>query len=192
MRRRIPLLPIVAGLAAVTLIAAICTLIALENGGEARIGPLVLMKIAAGYDRKAAALIDGRSPSKAEASLSEALSRKAIAEYPEDVSAWLRLASLDVIEHGVLGAAGVADLRRSYDFVAADPQHGLWRVRFALENTYALPADLKEQVHAEVKALWRQPDRRDALLHMLGEMVNPAARMTLATWLIQLELGVAQ
>jgi hypothetical protein len=120
------------------------------------------------------------------------LSRAAIAEFPYDTSAWLRLAYVDSLDHGGLSPAGIALLKRSYDLVAIDPEVGLWRIRFALENSQALSPDLRASVRNETSGLWKNWDDRAALHEMARSIINPAGRLSLALWLQGLESQVAK
>jgi hypothetical protein len=171
-----------AALAGVTAIASVSALVALNAGGEA---PPI--RIATGYDRKAEPLLRGpsltRSADRAEAAR---LSRQALSQFPYDTSAWLRLAYIDALDHGGLTPAGAALLKRSYDLVAIDPDVGLWRVRFALENSQALPPDVRASARAEAFALWKNPANRGPLREMARSMINPAGRLSLALWLQRL------
>jgi hypothetical protein len=181
------------GLAGLTLGASIVAMIALNAAGEAALGPFSLMRIAAGYDRRAEALLVGDGGLKAEARAKAAwLSRRALAEYPYDTSDWLRLAYVDALGHGSLSPAGVQALKRSYDLVAIDSFVGLWRVRFALENSQALPADVRASVRNEVIALWKNGENLQPLREMARTIRNPAGRLSLALWLNRLDAAVAK
>lgn len=179
-------------LAAVTLLASAVGLWALQDGGEARVGPVVLMRMAPGYDQKAHELIFNRpNPPRADLALTAELSRKAVAQSPEDLGAWLRLVYADSRLNGALTAQDAAELGRSYDLIAIDPESGLFRIWLTLENAQAAPPALLNQVHAEVDALWLQPDRASQLKGMPSQISNPAGRLTLMLWLIPLEEAVA-
>lgn len=174
-------------------ISSILGLVALNSGGEAQLGGISLLRIAAGYDRAAEPLLRGRAllsqRSRREAS---ALSRAAIRQFPYDTSAWLRLAYVDYLDNGRLTPAGLNDLTRSYDLVAIDPFVGLWRVRFALENSQALSPALRSSVRAETFALWRNEENQQALRELASSISNPAGRLSAALWLNQLERTVAK
>jgi len=164
----------------------------LNDGGEAGVGS-ASMNIAAGYDRRAERLL--RNPAQIDASAraqAERLSRAAIAQYPYDTSAWLRLAYVDSLEHGSLSPAGAGDLKRSYDLVAIDPFVGLWRVRFALENSQALSPEVRASVRNEAFALWRNSQNQPNLRGMLDTLHNPAGRLSLGLWLNRLEAEAAK
>jgi len=176
-------------LAALTLALSVLGLTALNAGGEAGVGS-ASMKIAAGYDRRAERLL--RDPAQIDASArvrAERLSRAAIAQYPYDTSAWLRLAYVDSLEHGGLSPSGAAALKRSYDLVAIDPFVGLWRVRFGLENSQALTPELRASVRNEAFALWRNNQDQLSLRGMLDTLHNPVGRLSLGLWLNRLEAG---
>jgi hypothetical protein len=170
-------------LAGATALASAWALVALNAGGEAP--PL---RIAAGYDRKAEPLLRGaalmRPANRAQAA---ELSRKAIAQFPYDTSAWLRLAYVDSLDHGGLTPAGAGFLKRSYDLVAIDPFVGLWRIRFALENSQALSPELRASVRSETSGLWRNGENRESLHDMARSIANPAGRLSLALWLNRLD-----
>lgn len=192
-RSRTPRLWALGGLAGLTLGVSTVALIALNSAGEAAVGPLTLMKMAAGYDRRAEALLAGDGGLKIDARAKAAsLSRRALSEYPYDTSDWLRLAYVDALGHGSLTPAGAQALKRSYDLVAVDSFVGLWRVRFALENSPALSADLRASVRSEVFALWRNGENRQPLREMAKAIRNPAGRLSLALWLNRLDASVAK
>jgi len=180
-------------LAAATAILSLLGVIALRSGGEARLGPVPLMKIAAGYDRSALPILAGPAiPSFAERRRAVALSHGAITQFPYDVSDWLRLAYVDDLDHGGLTPQGVADLRRSYDLIAVDSELGFWRVRFALENSQVLPGDVRASVRREVAAMWVNPNHRAQLRQAIPSIHNPAGRLSLALWLNRLDASVAR
>jgi hypothetical protein len=194
MKRMAPARPAaLAALAALTFLTSLTCLVALKSGGEARLGPMVLLRLAAGYDRRAEALLAGpallRPKSRQQAAT---LSQAAIEQYPYDTSAWLRLAYVDALAHGGLTAAGLANIKQSYDLVAVDSYVGLWRVRFALENSQTLTPDVRQSVRNEVSALWRNGENRGPLHEMAGAIGNPAGRLSLALWLNRLEAPVAK
>lgn len=191
MRRRSFPLQILAGvLAAATALLAASALAALNGGGAFTLGGVRVMEIAAGYDAAADAIL--ASPRRKAGDLARAatLSRKAIALNPYDSSAWLRLASIDVLEHGRLTEAGVASIRRSYDLVAFDPYVASWRIRFALEHWQDVPADLRAEVRAEAMALGGEWRHRNKMLPMLRDIRNPAARLTANLWAARIERTV--
>jgi hypothetical protein len=185
--------PAVAVLAGATLVSSISGLVALQSGGEARLGAAPLMKIAAGYDRRAMPLLAGPAiPSPRDRREALRLSRGAIAQFPYDNGAWLRLAYVDYLDHGGLTPAGLADLKRSYDLIAVDSELGFWRVRFAMENSQALTAELRTSVHREVAAMWLNPNHRAELKQAMPTIQNPAGRLSLALWLNRLDAAVAK
>lgn len=184
---------VIGALALATLVASAIALVALNNGGQASLGPLPVLRLGAGYDRRAEPLLMGASLLKRSARTQAAqLSRAAIREYPYDTSAWLRLAYVDSIEHGVLSKTGAAHLQRSYDLVAIDSFVGLWRVRFALENSQSLSPDLRGSVRNEASALWKNGENQPALREMASTIRNPAGRLSMALWLNRLEAPVAK
>jgi hypothetical protein len=181
------------GLGCLTLLTSLAAVIALNSAGEASLGPLTLMRIAAGYDRRAEFLLAGDRGLKADARAKSArLSRRALAEYPYDTSDWLRLAYVDALGNGSLSPAGLQVLKRSYDLVAIDSFVGLWRVRFALENSQSLSPDLRGSVRNEASALWKNGENRSTLREMASTIRNPAGRLSIALWLNRLDTPVAK
>jgi len=182
-----------AGLAWVTVVTSIAGLVALQAGGEARLGSIALMKVAAGYDRRAKPILATPvTPSVAERRHAEQLSHDAIVQFPYDISAWLRLAYVDYLDHAGLTPIGLSYLKRSYDLIAVDSELGFWRIHFALENSRALSPEVRASVRREVSALWMNPNHRAALKQALPTIQNPAGRLSLALWLNRLDAAVAK
>ncbi|RAK60777.1 hypothetical protein DJ021_13660 [Phenylobacterium hankyongense] len=179
-------------LAVVTFVLSLLALIALNAGGAARMGSATLLRLAAGYDRRAEILLASAEPSPADRRQAASLSRSAIEQFPYDTSAWLRLAYVDALEHRGLTPAGGALLSRSYELVAVDPDVGLWRVRFALENSQMLSHNLRANVRNEAFALGMNGDKRSELRQMAATIRNPAGRLSAALWLNRLEAGVTK
>jgi hypothetical protein len=177
-------------LAAATFVAAGAALVALNGGGAARLGPVPVLEMAAGYDRAAdAALATGKPQALVEA---RNLSRRALAQNPYDTSAWLRIASADALSHGRLTPAGVAALGRSYDLAGIDPYVATWRTGFSLEHWDQLPAEVKADVRSEALAVGRRWSHQEKMLKMLDGVRNPRARMTAALWAARLRSRAAQ
>lgn len=181
-----------AGLAVATTALAILCLVALNAGGEARLGPLRLMKLAAGYARPAERLLADPAPPPDAVAQAERLSRQALAQFPYDNSSWLRLAYADRLRHGGLTPQGVALLRRSYDLAPIDIYAGAWRISFVLENSQSIPRDIRQSARREFRALWRDYTRRGELLQMARTVRNPAGRLSAALWLNGLQNSVAE
>jgi hypothetical protein len=180
------------GLAISTTALALLCLVALNAGGEARLGPVPLVKLAAGYARPAERLLADPAPSPQAVAEAERLSRQALAQFPYDNSSWLRLAYADRLRHGRLTPQGVALLRRSYDLAPIDIYAGAWRISFVLENSQSIPRDVRQSARREFGALWRDYRRRGELLQMAGALQNPAGRLSAALWLNRLENSVAK
>lgn len=174
------------GLASLSVLLSGLGLIALNAGGEARLGPTRLLPVAAGYDRAALRLLSARSPSPAAQAEINRLSHAAIRQYPYDQGAWLRLAYLDAYRHGALTKDGLDDLSRSYTLVGVDPYYGVDRVRLALEHCPQLSHDLLASVKVEVTGLWSDDRTRGQLKEMQPMIANPAGRLALALWILQL------
>lgn len=181
-----------AALAASTAVLAILCLVALNAGGEARLGPAPLMKLAAGYARPAEQLLAPPAPTPEAVAEAERLSRRALAQFPYDNSSWLRLAYADRLRNGRLTPQGVALLRRSYDLAPIDIYAGTWRLRFVLENSQSIPRDVRKSARHEFEALWRDYTYRGELLQMAGDLQNPAGRLSAGLWLNRLEKSVAK
>lgn len=190
MRRPIRL-TVIAATPAACAILSILGLVALRGGGQTSLGSVTLLA-AAGYDRQADRVIEAQTPSPAALREAASLSRRAIAQYPYDTRSWARLAYVDRMEHGSLTPAGVAALQRSYDLVGVDPDIGLWRIRFALENSQAIPKALRASVHEEVTALWTYWGDRSRIIDLQPELENPAGRLSLALWINQLQMRAAK
>lgn len=183
-----------AGLLAVaTGLFSLLGVIALNAGGRAQAGPVVLLRLAAGADRRAEPLLARPGlPPAADRREAVALSRDAISQYPYDTAALLRLAYVDELDHGRLSPEGLGYLRRSYDLVPCDPVMGLWRIRFALENFSALTPDLRKSVAGEVRTMWGSPRKREGDLRTVAaQLRDPVGRIMLFLWLYRLEHGQA-
>lgn len=185
-------LAVMIGLVAACMLYSLLGLVALRRGGRCQVGSLTLIEIAAGYDRRADQDLASDRPTMAALSEAGRLSRAAIAQYPYDTRAWSRLAYIDRLEHGVLTPAGAADLQRSYDLVGIDPDIGVWRIRFALENSQAIPRDVRRSVREEVSALWTFDDDRARIVNLKTAIQNPAGRLSLALWVNQLQTTAAK
>lgn len=175
------------GLVLATGFTSVLSLMALNSGGEARFGPLSLLHVAAGYDRRARALLDSpAAPAPAAVQVATRLSQQAIGQFPYDTSAWLQLAWLDAAQHGGrLSAQGAADLQRSYDLVAIDPDIGPARIRLALENWARLTFELRTAATTEAKAMATTHRAEFQTLH--SNINDPVGRLTLGLWLSELD-----
>jgi hypothetical protein len=177
-----------ATLAAVTLIGAAAVLVALGGGGAIQIGAWRPLQLAAGYDRAADAAMARRDP----AALARAadLSRRALSLNPYDTAAWLRLASIDALQHGRMTPAGVAAFQRAYDLIAIDPYAATWRLGFAMRHWGDLPPAAKAAVRDEAMALGAEHDHKYKVLDVLRRVRNPEARMTAALWAARIDATV--
>jgi hypothetical protein len=180
-------------LAGATFLLSAVALWALNGGGQAQLGSLALMKLAAGYDRRAEPILaPAHAPPPRLRRQAAALSQAATAQFPYDTGAWLRLAYVDALDHGGLTSDGLKFLKRSYDLVAIDPQLGPWRVRFALENSQALTPELRAAARTETSALWKNGENREKLTQLATTIHNPAGRLSAALWLNRLAADVAK
>lgn len=186
-------LAILCAVGGVTLVSSLLALASINGGGGVRVGDVHLLPLAAGYDRRARAeLSPAESPPPAVRRAAADASRRAIAEFPYDSGAWLRLAYLDRLEHGELTPAGVAALSRSYDLVAVDSDFGVWRIAFALENSQALPRPLRASVKEEAAALWTVWSYRRDIRNLRMQLKNPAGRLSLLLWINQFQVTDAK
>lgn len=185
-------LVLMGAVAAATGGASVLALSSLNGGGALTLGPVDLAPIAAGYDRKANLALATANPSPMARATAAAASRAAIAQYPYDSGAWLRLAYLDQISHGHLTEEGMAALARSYDLIAVEPDFGIWRVGLALENSQALPKTMRAEVRKEVETLWAAPEDRMKLRQLQTQLVNPAGRLSLGLWIYLNQLRAAK
>lgn len=174
---------IVGALAAVAFALALMHLVALTNGGAFQVGDLRLAVIAAGYDRGAEKLLVAPQPAASDLRVSEKLTRLAIAEFPYDTSAWLRLAYINQLPGGRLSEPGVAALAQSYNLVAIDPGAGPWRIHFALEHWPELPKNIKNSVRDEARAMSPDGKGRLKLAAALRAVKNPHSTAIAALWL---------
>ena len=74
---------------------------------------------------------------------------------PVREGAWLRLAKLDVVQHGRLSPVGLDALSRAYDVAPYDLTRDGARRRFVAVHLGELPPDLRVEVDQEVAALAR-------------------------------------
>lgn len=176
-------LGLMATFAALTLVGGGLCLAALNGGGEVRLGPWTLVRLAAGYARPAERLLQATVPPAEDQARAAALSRAALDEFPYDVSSWLRLAYVDRLRNGRLSPQGVAYLKTSYDLAAVDIYAGVWRIGFVLENSQDIPRDVRLAARKEFEALWGAHRYRDDLTQMAGSVQNPAGRLSAALWL---------
>jgi len=181
-------LALLAALPVVCAGASVLALVSLNGGGALRLGAADLMPLAAGYDRRATAVSAAAMPTGQVHTDAVARSLAAIAQYPYDTGAWLRLAYLHQSADGQLTPEALAALERSYDLVAVDPDFAPWRIGFALEHSQALPKPLRAQVREEVSALWTQPGQRGRLRELQKALRNPAGRLSLGLWISLLQL----
>lgn len=174
---------VVGALTALTFTAALLHLVALAMGGELKLGGMRLAVMASGYDRRAEQMAATRDPSLANLAEAERLSRLAIAQFPYDTSAWLRIAFIDQIRNLGLSKTGVDALSRSYDLVAVDPLLAPWRIHFALENWHNLPNTLQISVENEARSLSAHGAGRSKLQPALDAVRNPETAALAQNWI---------
>ncbi|WP_309089069.1 hypothetical protein [Phenylobacterium sp.] len=162
---------------------SLLALTALNGGGAAKLGPMTLLELSAGYARPAEKLLATPVPSTSEAREAAELSRKALRQFPYDNSSWLRLAYASRLQNGALTDDAVALLRRSYEIAGVDIYAGVWRIGFILENSQSIPRDVRMSAKKEFEALWRDYHKRDELQQMAVAVRNPAGRLSGALWL---------
>ena len=169
-----------AGLALASGALAALELVALEDGGAVRLGPLPPLEMALGYDQAAEKAL-AASPSDLVAA--EAASRRGLALTPYNNGARLRLVYIETLHHGGLDDGARHGFQTSYDLVANDPEYGLWRVQFGLDHWDTLTPSLRTAVGAEAQTLLNEPNHNRKLTGAIGEVRNPAGRLAGAIWL---------
>jgi|WetSurMetagenome_2_1015567.scaffolds.fasta_scaffold167573_2 hypothetical protein len=177
---------IVTAFAAGAVVLATLALSAL-NQGPVTIGGAKIMDLATGDDLVADRTLSQPDPHRDE--VARRLSEQALARYPYDTSALLRLAYIDRAGSDRLGPDGVAALKRSYALVPFDHYVAFWRIRFALENWAELPLDLKEAVRQEEVAVESQPGHRDNLRKTLSAVPPGPGGVVAGFWIARLDRG---
>jgi O-antigen ligase len=171
--------PLQAGLAVVTAGFAILAWVSLQFGAP-RLGGFEVLPLAAGFDRQASRLMESSSPAALDAARRASL--KALSLSPDDTSAALRLAYIDVLRNGHLTAVGEAHFAGSYQRVPLDQAVALWRIRFALENWTNIDPVTRVLVRREFDALLSTGLHRRALLNMLAQVESPYGRLVARFW----------
>jgi hypothetical protein len=191
MRRQLQL-ALLAALPAGTVVLSGLTLAALNTGGEVRFAPLPMMTMGAGYARVAERLLATPQPSAPAAVDAERLTREALAQFPHDNSAWLRLAYAEYLQAGRVTPEVVTLFQRSYALVGSDIYTGPWRIGFILENSQAFPRDVRTAARNEFEILWQDPRKRRELKDLAVAVRNPAGRLSAALWLRRAQAGAAK
>lgn len=129
-----------AGWAAPLLAAA--SLVASSTAALALALPATPLSAWFGLAQSSEAIADARARTAETSALDRAASRSAtlrtLSQSPANGVAWLRLAYLDSLSAGGLGAEGNRALARSYDVAPFGPDETVWRLRFAFNNWRAL------------------------------------------------------
>ena len=184
---RTPVLAIAAGaLSALTLLLGALALVALNGGGEVGGGPIAL-RMAAGYDKSAEALLTPARPTPKALDQAAAASRAAIELYPYDMRAWLSLLYVDYQKTGKFNLQSALLLQRTYSLVPVDRDYGVWRVQFALEHFQQLPPDVKVNVREELVDLWFAR-KKNNLAQVLKGIRNPVGHLAALLWIQNDEL----
>ena len=178
---------VVTVLAVCTMVLATLALMALNQGPVTIGGHAPLMELAIGDDLAADRALSQSDPHRYE--VAQRLSERALARYPYDTSALLRLAFISRARSDRLGPDGVAALRRSYAALPFDHYVAFWRIRFALENWAELPPDLKEAVRREEAAVESQPGHRDNLRETLAAVPPGPGGLVAGFWIARLDRG---
>jgi hypothetical protein len=116
------------------------------------------------------------------------LTKAELAFGPYRPSAWCRLAYIQHRQSGVMDAAVVTSLWRSYQFGPYDPAVTLWRSQFVLDNWDQAPADLKAAVMREIKAYYGVWDHRQQVELMAARVRNPAGKLAVELVLLRAPL----
>jgi hypothetical protein len=184
MRAARNIIPSMAALTAAALVASVAGWAALV-AGPISLGP-VTFGFSEAYDARGYALLLG-SPSKAQIDRAETEARKALALSPYDNSARLRLAYIDTLRHGGLGAQGATLLAQSYDVLPIDQNVAAWRIRFGLEHWSDLSPETRAALHNEMLAFARAGSVDPPIRRILGAVRNPNGRLAAALWIHELD-----
>lgn len=172
-------------LGAATLLFGLLGLVSVNSGAVFGISP-ALLGSSQGLDQAAYdALADNPTSSKLDSA--EALTRQALLLSPYENNARLRLAYIDAVRNGRLSAAGVAELKRTYDLIPVDPNVGAWRLRFSLEHWDELTPDTRRAVYDEAMAFGRVQTSEVNVRSILRSIRNPSGSLAAALWLRALD-----
>lgn len=161
-------------------------LFALTLGGEVRVADMPLIRLAAGYDRRAERLAQRAEYSEEALERSRALSAASAELRPFNARAHLRLAALDVLENGSLTPRGEAHFAASYDVAPLEPSVAVWRISYALEHWGELSPETRAKVDYERRTVGANGAQRASLREALGRIANPRGRLIAAFWILDL------
>lgn len=113
----------------------------------------------------------------------------ALAQNPYNNEARLRLAYVDLAEHGRLTPETVRLVQQSYDLSAYDPSMASWRVKFVLETWDQLPAGLQKAGVDEAKAFLKSGSRVANMRETLDQITDPKGEALAKDILQGLPLG---
>ena len=113
------------------------------------------------------------------------LDRSALSISAYNTYARLRLADIDVKEHGTLTALGERELALSYDLAPYDPFAASWRVRFALDHWGDLSPSTRNAVHTEAVAFVKSGSGVADMRNTLTSVRSEEGQMLAAIWLIE-------
>lgn len=141
-------------------------------------------------ERRAEAFARVAADDEAARRASIAETRKSIAQSPANPTAWLRLAWLDSLSHGGLGASGDHALATSYAIAPYGPDVTDWRLVFAFNHWDVISGENREAVMDELRVASTPRSARG----LLARVENPAGRIALSLMLgvMESESGLRQ
>lgn len=113
------------------------------------------------------------------------LAKSALTIAAYNTNARLRLAYIDLREHGRLTAVGEHELAQSYDLAPYDAFAASWRVRFALDHWGDLAPTTRNAVHAEALAFLKNGSEVANMRKTLSSIRSNDGQLLAAIWLIE-------
>lgn len=105
---------------------------------------------------------------------------------PALAGGWLRLAYLEVLEHGRLTPAALAALKRSYEVAPLGPDVSDPRLRLVFGMWSQMPEDIRDQALDELKAAKYRD--KPAAYALVGTIGDPAGRLAIGMGLAAIEI----
>lgn len=112
--------------------------------------------------------------------------RAALASSPALASGWLRLAYLEVLEHGALTPAAREALDRSYEIAPLGPDVSEPRLRLVFGMWSAMPEEIRSQALAELSAAKFRD--KPATYALAQDVRDPAGRLAIGMGLAAIEI----
>lgn len=113
------------------------------------------------------------------------LAKSALSIAAYNTNARLRLAYIDLREHGRLTPAGEHELAQSYDLAPYDPFSASWRVKFALDHWADLTPGTRNAAHAEAIAFLNSGSQVANMRNTLGSIHTDEGQLLAALWLLE-------